>query len=122
MKSVMEASIYLIVMTFICLLSIDYITINKSLSKANETQQYIKNTVELYGKSTSAHNISKEALERAKDIASEKNAECDFEYFDSTDSYDYYKMSMVFPVKSGFFKIDGKHTYKGLVKVEREGV
>ena len=55
MKSILETSLYLIVMVIITLISIDFITMNISVSKANEKKQYIQHMIEIYGKSEQKH-------------------------------------------------------------------
>ena len=42
MKIIVEASAYLVILSFICLISLDFIAVNKSVSKGSEVQQYIK--------------------------------------------------------------------------------
>ena len=40
MKIIVEASAYLVILSFICLISLDFIAVNKSVSKGSELQQY----------------------------------------------------------------------------------
>lgn len=49
MKSIIESSVYLIIMSIICIISLDFIFINKSICKGQELQQYIRDTILIYG-------------------------------------------------------------------------
>ena len=50
MKIIVEASAYLVILSFICLISLDFIAVNKSVSKGSELQQYIKDVIQINGK------------------------------------------------------------------------
>ena len=39
MKIIVEASAYLVILSFICLISLDFIAVNKSVSKGSDAQQ-----------------------------------------------------------------------------------
>ena len=47
MKIIVEASAYLVILSFICLISLDFIAVNKSVSKGSEVQQYIKDVIQI---------------------------------------------------------------------------
>ena len=41
MKNILESSIYLVLMSFICIISVQFIIINTKVSKVNEVSTYI---------------------------------------------------------------------------------
>ena len=92
MKIIVEASAYLVILSFICLISLDFIAVNKSVSKGSELQQYIKDVIQINGIS--------------------------YEYFDAAADYDYYRLNIKYPVKSRLFGLNKLCDYKALVRVE----
>lgn len=49
MKNILESSIYLVLMSFICIISVQFIIINTKVSKVNEVATYIENYIEANG-------------------------------------------------------------------------
>jgi len=119
MKSILETSMYLIVMVIITLISIDFITINISVSKANEKEQYIENIIEIYGKSEENHQIDNQTIEKVKAELGGNDTVFHYEYVDSTKNYDYYKIALQYGITSRVFKINKNHTFNGIVRVGR---
>lgn len=57
MKSVIDVSVYILVMAIVCFISLDFIILNNDISKKQETIEYIKDYIELYGKSVEENVI-----------------------------------------------------------------
>lgn len=66
MKIIVEASAYLVILSFICLISLDFIAVNKSVSKGSEVQQYIKDVIQINGISYEHRDIDY-ALDKVSD-------------------------------------------------------
>ena len=53
MKSVLETSLYLIIMSWMCIISVQFIVMNSKITKVNEISTYIENFVEAKGEGDS---------------------------------------------------------------------
>ena len=120
MKSILETSLYLIVMVIITLISIDFITMNISVSKANEKKQYIQHMIEIYGKSEENHQFDSETIDKVKSELGGKDTLFDYEYIDSTQTHDYYRIYLKYGIQSNVFKIYKLHTFYGIVRLEAD--
>lgn len=119
MKSILETSLYLIVLVIITLISIDFITMNISVSKANEKEQYIQHMIEIYGKSEENHQLDSETIDKVKAELGGIDTLFDYEYMDSTETYDYYKIYLKYGIQSNVFKIQKLHTFYGIVRLDK---
>lgn len=119
MKSILETSLYLIVMVIITLISIDFITMNISISKANEKKQYIQHMIEIYGKSEENHQLDNEIIDKVKAELGGIDTLFDYEYMDSTQTHDYYKIYFKYGIQSNVFKIQRLHTFYGIVRLDK---
>ena len=122
MKSIIESSIYLIIMALICIISLDFIFINKSICRGQELQQYIKDTILIYAESTDTHSIDTPTCQKINDLASQYNSTIEVEYFDTVTEYDYFNITVLYPVKSGIFNIEKICSYSSIVAVPKEEV
>lgn len=117
MKAMLETSMYLIVMAFICLISIDYVTMNMSVSKVNETERYIEHNIELYGTSGPSKMLDGETLAKVREVTDQYGITFSYDYVDSTDGYDYYNIHLRYSLRSRMFGLTKTHVYDGLVRV-----
>lgn len=117
MKAMLETSMYLIVMAFICLISVDYVTMNMSVSKVNETERYIEHNLELYGASGPDNTLDEETLTKVKEVTDQYGITFTYDYEDSADGYDYYNIHLRYSLRSRMFGLTKTHTYDGLVRV-----
>ena len=122
MKSILETSLYLIVMVIITLISIDFITMNISVSKANEKKQYIQHMIEIYGKSEENHQFDSETIDKVKSELGGKDTLFDYEYMDSTQTHDYYRIYLKYGIQSNVFKIYKLHTFYGIVRLDKADI
>ena len=107
MKIIVEASAYLVILSFICLISLDFIAVNKSVSKGSELQQYIKDVIQINGISYEHRDIDYDTNKKVCEIAAQYGAD-----------YDYYRLNIKYPVKSRLFGLNKLCDYKALVRVE----
>lgn len=56
MKSVLETSLYLIIMSWMCIISVQFIVMNSKITKVNEISTYIENFVEAKGEGNSTND------------------------------------------------------------------
>ena len=122
MKIVIESSAYLIIMVLICLLSVDFISMNMGISRLHETEQYIEDYVEIYGEHQENHTLDAATIAQAQRIASEQDMEFTYEYETQTQKYAYYRIQMAYSLQSKVFHIGKTHRYNGLVRVELEEI
>lgn len=120
MKSIIESSVYLVIMALICIISLDFIFINKSICKGQELQQYIKDTMTIYAESSSSHDIDSSAYEKVNSLAIQYNSSVDISYFDTVSNYDYYNITIMYPVKSGIFNIEKMCSFSSIVPVVKK--
>ncbi len=120
MKSIIESSVYLVIMALICIISLDFIFINKSICKGQELQQYIKDTITIHANSSPSHDIDNLTYHKINNLAMQYNSSIDLEYFDTVNNYDYYNVTIMYPVKSGIFNIEKMCSFSSIVSVIRE--
>ena len=120
MKSIIESSVYLVIMALICIISLDFIFINKSICKGQELQQYIKDTITIYADSSPSHDIDNLTYHKINNLAMQYNSSIDLEYFDTVNNYDYYNVTIMYPVKSGIFNIKKMCSFSSIVSVIKE--
>ena len=118
MKIIVEASAYLVILSFICLISLDFIAVNKSVSKGSEVQQYIKDVIHINSISYEHRDIDYDTNKKVCEIAAQYGADVSYEYFDAAADYDYYRLNIKYPVKSRLFGLNKLCDYKALVRVE----
>ena len=112
MKSIIESSVYLVIMALICIISLDFIFINKSICKGQELQQYIKDTITIYANSSPSHDIDNLTYHKINNLAMQYNSSIDLEYFDN--------VTIMYPVKSGIFNIEKMCSFSSIVSVIKE--
>lgn len=119
MKSILETSMYLILMTLICVLSINYIIANRQVNSVNNTACFIKDFVEINGKweydEQSSYCLSKETLERIKEYMGE-NMQFEYTYAATTEGYIYFNACLYYEMSIPCFNISKKHPYKMLIR------
>lgn len=118
MKSVIESSVYLVILSFICIISLDFIAINRKIGKGNELQQYIKDVILINGESKN-NNIDTNTYNKVNEIAKEHKAKVSVQYYDSVNDSDYYKVKVDYPITSGVFKVNKNCSYSSIVKVSK---
>ena len=120
MKSIIESSIYLIIMSIICILSLDFIFINKSICKGQELQQYVRDTILIYAESTDSHNIDNNTAQQITSLSRQYNSTINIQYFDTVYNRDYYNITILYPVRSGIFHLEKICTYQSIVAINSD--
>jgi hypothetical protein len=127
-KSVIDVSVYITVMTLMCFISLDFILINTGLNKKQDAIEYISNYVEIYGTSTESETddgnktyvLDENVMKTVQDIAADKNMEVNITYQEETENYRYYRMVTSYMIHSGMLGIDKKQTSVCLVRTGAE--
>lgn len=117
MKSILESSIYLIIMTLICLFSIDFVAMNMSISRVGETKQYIEDYIELYGENLDNDTLNEKTVAAINEKLKGTGMTFTYEYMSSTESHAYYNIHLTYSIQSRMFKFQKKHTFDGLARV-----
>ncbi len=120
MKSIIESSVYLLIMAIICIISIDFISINKSICKGQQLQQYVKDTILIYGYSSENHNIDSNTYQKINNLADKYDSNIDMTYFDTVNDNDYFNVNIRYPVNSGIFNIKKICSYNSIVAVKQK--
>lgn len=118
MKSILESSIYLIIMALICLFSIDFVSMNMSVSKIGETEQYIEDYIELYGENRENNTLDETTVSAINEKLKGTGMIFAYEYMSSTESHAYYNIHLTYNIRSRVFKFQKKHTFDGLARVD----
>ncbi len=119
MRSVIEVSACLIVVTIMCYLGIDYVKMNMQVSKVNEAVQYVGDYIEVHGKMESNNTIDSATIEQVRKYMNNYNMSADYEYDSDTDDYYYFKMSTKYTIGSNFTNIKKQHSYEQIVRVAK---
>lgn len=120
MKSILETSIYLIVMSFISLISLDFISMNTRVSKVNELAQYTRDVAQIYGESSEEHILDNDTIDMIQNHLSPFDVAFSYSYFQSSDTYDYYRFRLDYSMKSRIFAIDRKQYCTGIIRTARK--
>lgn len=117
MKVIIENSAYLLVMSLICLLSIDFIMMNMRISKVNEVEQYIEDYIEIYGEVQENNSLDESLISSIADTALKNDMTFDYEYQTQTETHAYYRIHIAYSLKSSVFRLGKTHQYEGMVRV-----
>jgi hypothetical protein len=123
-KSIIDVSVYITIMTIMCFISLDFILINAGLGRKQDAIEYISSYVEIYGTGTESETedgnktyvLDENVMKTVKDIAAERNMEVDITYQETTENYHYYRMVTSYMIHSGMLGIDKKQTSVCLVR------
>ncbi len=121
MKAIFETSVYLIIMTIICLFSVDFVAMNVGVSKVSHTEQYIEEYIEVSAKNAPGNTIDETTVNAVKEYVSSAGLEFDYEYVTSTSTYKYYKVKLIYSLNSRIFNLGKKHSFDGMVRVAITG-
>ena len=75
MKPILESSIYLIIMAMICMLSIDFVSMNLGISQVVQTEQFIEDYIEINGINGEENSIDETTVSEMKNYAKSRGFE-----------------------------------------------
>lgn len=126
MKNVIEASIYLIIMTLICYISLDFILMNQRVSKINEVTQYIEDYIEIHGSAkiiaaedegSVTYEIDETTLQQLQEHAKENSMEFSYDYENKTSDHVYFNIYLKYTLSTSIFKMQRPHVYHGYGRI-----
>lgn len=119
MRSIIEVSAYVIIITIMCYLGIDYVRMNMQVMDMNEVVRYVENYIEVNATMDNTYEIDKKTLSEVNAYMEKRGLIPEFVYEGDTDDYSYFKMITDYNMGSLFFNVKNKHTYKGIVRIPK---
>lgn len=119
MRSIIEVSAYVIIITIMCYLGIDYVRMNMQVMDMNEAVRYVENYIEVNATMYNTYEIDKKTLSEVNAYMEKRGLIPEFVYEGDTDDYSYFKMITDYNMGSLFFNVKNKHTYKGIVRIPK---
>ena len=119
MRSIIEVSAYVIIITIMCYLGIDYVRMNMQVMDMNEVVRYVENYIEVNATMDNTYEIDKKTLSEVNAYLEKRGLIPEFVYEGDTDDYSYFKMITDYNMGSLFFNVKNKHTYKGIVRIPK---
>lgn len=119
MRSIIEVSAYVIIITIMCYLGIDYVRMNMQVMDMNEAVRYVENYIEVNAAMDNTYEIDKKTLSEVNAYMEKRGLIPEFVYEGDTDDYSYFKMITDYNMGSLFFNVKNKHTYKGIVRIPK---
>jgi hypothetical protein len=119
MRSIIEVSAYVIIITIMCYLGIDYVRMNMQVMDMNEAVRYVENYIEVNATMDNTYEIDKKTLSEVNAYMEKRGLIPEFVYEGDTDDYSYFKMITDYNMGSLFFNVKNKHTYKGIVRIPK---
>ena len=127
MKSVIEASAYLIIMALICYVGIDFVVMNRQISKVDEVAQYLADYVEVNSACIKTGEDGKYILDDVtvnvlNHMAADNGMAVTYEYETFTEKYVYWNLQLQYDLKANMFNLGKQHNYKVMARTQlREG-
>ena len=119
MRSIIEVSAYVIIITIMCYLGIDYVRMNMQVMDMNEAVRSVENYIEVNATMDNTYEIDKKTLSEVNAYMEKRGLIPEFVYEGDTDDYSYFKMITDYNMGSLFFNVKNKHTYKGIVRIPK---
>lgn len=116
MKSVIEASGYLILMAIITFVCMDFYIMHKSLNKVTEVEQVVENYVEVYGQ-VQGNSLDDATVGKINELVEKMGMKAEFTYFEKTQDYTYFYLNLDYKVAAVMLHLDKTHRYTGIVRV-----
>lgn len=109
MRGLIETSFYLLLLTFISYICIDYVAMNMSVSKYSEVQRYVHDYVSVYGKCENGQ-LNDTVLDEIGRIEEQTGMRISCEHITDTSKNSYYRLSFTYSVCSRLLNVEKTHT------------
>ena len=138
MKNIIETSVYLYILAFICFISVQFIFMNEKVTKVNEVSTYIENYIEARGicKTDEDGNILYYKYDENSDVVPATTSpvlpenvenglkqtvnnygfDVEFTYTDVTQTYVYIEYKITYTLTHEMLDFAKTHTYAGLAR------
>lgn len=103
MRSIIEVSAYVIIITIMCYLGIDYVRMNMQVMDMNEAVRYVENYIEINATMDNTYEIDQKTLSEVNAYMEKRGLIPEFVYEGDTDDYSYFKMITDYNMGSLFF-------------------
>lgn len=116
MKSMLETAFYLLLMTMICYVGLDFVRMNQKISKANEVQQYIRDYIEVHGIHQPDDTLDAPTCMAARNKAEENDMSFNYEYTSKTARYAYYQFRLEYNLPAALFRTGKTQVLRGFAR------
>ena len=130
MKSILETSCYLLLMTLICYISVEFVIMNTEVSDIREVQQYAAHFIEIYGKNDNVQetgnnknsivpeqfNLDTNSYKKLAEYAKREGMRFECSYEAATDEYVYYRICISGNIGVRIFNLEKEYKAESLVK------
>ena len=122
MKSIIDCSVHLIILTLICFISLDFILANIDINRKQEAVCYMENYIELYGESETGdmgYDLADGVKDAVRDIACDNGIDINISYKESSTRYHYYDMICEYSLNMQLMNINKLVRRHSIVRTER---
>ena len=123
MKSIIDCSVHLIILTLICFISLDFIMVNVDINRKQEAVSYMESYIELYGESEKGdmgYDLADGIRDAVRDIACDNGIDINISYKESSTSYHYYDMICEYSLNMQLMNINKIVRRHSIVRTERD--
>ncbi len=118
MRSVIESSAYVIILTLICYLGIDFIQMNQQITDVHKHIKYIEDYVCIHGQKVD-EQLDAQTKTEIQNYLQQKNMQVAFQYTSESSQYYTFQMQVEYHIQSNLFSIQKQHHYNEYVHIEK---
>ena len=122
MKSIIDCSVHLFILTLICFISLDFILVNIDVNRKQEAVCYMESYIELYGESETSdmgYDLADGVKDAVRDIACDNGIDIIISYKGSTTRYHYYDLIGEYSLNMELMNINKNVKSHSIVRTER---
>lgn len=128
MKGILESSCYLLLMTIICYISLEFVMMNTRVSDIRSVQQYAAHFIEMYGRAESAgeiladsqddniHKLDGNTYKKLEEYVGNEDMRFECSYVNKTEDYVYYRVCISGNIGVRLFNLEKEYTAESLVR------
>ena len=122
MKSIIDCSVHLVILSLICFISLDFILVNIDINRKQEAVRYMESYIELYGESETGdmgYDLADGVKDSVRDIACDNGIDINISYKESSTRYHYYDMICEYSLNMQLMNINKLVRRHSIVRTER---
>lgn len=117
MKNIIETSCYLLIMTIICYISLEFIIMNTEIADVGKMQQYVSHYIEIYGKTQKNNDeLDSAVFDTIYNAEKDRGMSVTCQYETQTENYKYYRVSVSKNIGIKLMSLNRLYTSECLVK------